>query len=76
MYIVAGEFKTVIFLGPSKSHHLLATSFYASRVDGALTRDVQLEVKLSSESRRGVVALLWIGTSPLYFCCLWWPPSD
>jgi hypothetical protein len=40
MYVVAGESKTVPFSGLSKSRHPLATSFSATRVDGASIREV------------------------------------
>jgi hypothetical protein len=44
MYAVTGESKTMSFSGLTKSWHSLATFFSASRVHGALIREVQVEL--------------------------------
>jgi hypothetical protein len=60
MYAFGGKSKTMSFSGPTKSRHSLATSFSASRVDGASTRGVQVELLIFGvdrrRSRRGFVA--------------------
>jgi hypothetical protein len=52
MYAIAEESKAMCFSGPIKSRHSPATSFSASRVHGALTREVQLELSFFDGDRR------------------------
>jgi hypothetical protein len=80
MYIVVGESKTVPFSGLAKSRHSLATSFLASRVDGASTREASGSC-CSSEVigvGRDAVLVFSLGHAffALYLWCWWWLSLD